>query len=59
MSTDSKYQLVAQIINTLVSKPYIEISLSKDSNEIGITDRKTNAYITIHELINDLTSNIK
>jgi len=59
MSTDSKYQLVGQIINTLVSKPHIEINISKDSKEIGVTDRKNNAYITIHELIDYLTSNIE
>ncbi|QUH26099.1 hypothetical protein [Serpentinicella alkaliphila] len=59
MNDSPKYQLISQIVSTIISKPYIEVNISKETKEIGITDRKTNSYITLHELINYLTYNIK
>ena len=59
MSEHAKHQLISQIVSTIISKPYIEVNISKETKEIGITDRKTNSYVSLPELINYLNNNIK
>lgn len=59
MNDKDKYQLASEIVSIVVSKPNIEVNIAKNNREVGITDRKNGAYLSLHEFINYLTSHIK
>lgn len=55
MEYKEKFELTSQIISAIINNPNIEVHLSKSFEEVGITDKKTGAYMLISELVEYLT----